>query len=125
MSIACSLLLSPNEINILKHRVLTIYQADLRSVMGPFGPHNTTHPDPRIIATDTVMIASGGFIMVHLIEVEVTLFDSNRLRMSHWMRRPCVVELGSYTPGVFVPRLDGAVFGHVLYSASAPDGRTN
>jgi hypothetical protein len=64
----------------------------------------------------------GNYVTTLIVELEVTILDANRHRMTAWTRVPCSVNDGKFDP-LGVPRLDGPAVRDLLYIGSAPDGR--
>ena len=61
-----------------------------------------------------------GALTRQLIEIEVTILDQGRQRMTPWTRTSCSLCPGSWTYNS-IPRLDGPTVHDLLYVASAPD----
>ena len=96
---------------------MTIYQGDLKMLLGPFG--TAVGPRVPVVSMITSSTASGNIIMEE-IELEVTILDGNRERMTPWTRSLCHLFPGDWSPNG-VPRLDGPFLKNLLFVASVPD----
>ena len=99
---------------------MSIFKNDLAQILSPrAAPGPNQHRVP-VILTSNFKNSSGGMSSRDVIEVEVTILDSARQRMTPWTRIPCSVKDGSWLKRG-VPRLDGPVLNDLLYSGTAPD----
>lgn len=97
--------------------MMSIYQDDLVKLLGPHG----TAVGPNIPVMGLARTKTGGGIVTkNVIEVEVTILDGNRQRMTAWSRIPCGLNPGHWTLNG-MPRLDGPILNDLLYLGSAPD----
>lgn len=99
---------------------MSLYHSDLSTILGPYAADATKHP--LRIGRNSSRGTTGTRYFRDVIELEVTLLDENRKRMTAWTRVPCAVNPGDWAPDG-VPRLDGPVLREMLYTASAPDAR--
>ncbi|CAG8362777.1 unnamed protein product [Penicillium salamii] len=95
-----------------------LYRGDIATILGPHASIATNHPP--IIGRSRVRSSNGATRSREVIEVEVTILDQNRQRMIAWIRVPCALNEGNWTPNA-VARLDGPVLRDLLYTATAPD----
>ncbi|KAJ5382998.1 hypothetical protein N7517_000909 [Penicillium concentricum] len=91
--------------------MMGIYQGDLKTLLGPFAA--TAGPMIPVVSMVRSRVASGTYITRQAIEVEVTILDSNRQRMTAWTRTR------GWTLSA-VPRLDGQVVRDLLYLGTSP-----
>ncbi|CAG7921869.1 unnamed protein product [Penicillium olsonii] len=98
--------------------MMGIYKNDIATIMGPYSQLETNHPP--VIGKARSRSSNGDIRARDIIEVEVTILDRNRRRMTAWSRIPCAISEGSWTPNS-VPRLDGPILRDTLYTATAPD----
>lgn len=96
---------------------MTIYQGDLKILLGPFG--TAVGPRVPVVSMITSSTANGNITM-QMIEVEATILDGNRTRMTPWTRSLCHLFPGNWSPDG-VPRLDGPLIKDLLFVASVPD----
>lgn len=97
---------------------MSIYQGDLKMLLGPFG---TTFGPSVPVVTMSISDTCNGVIRRQVIEIEVTILDANRQRMTPWTRTLCGLNPGGWTTNT-TPRLDGPILKDLLYMASVPDG---
>ncbi|CAG8887273.1 unnamed protein product [Penicillium egyptiacum] len=98
--------------------MMSIYEGDLDTLLGPFGA--TVGPSIPVIGIGTVN-TGGGIVTKQYMEMEVTILDGNRERMTAWTRTICALNSADWIPSA-VPRLDGPIVRDLLYTGSAPDG---
>ncbi|KAJ5589088.1 hypothetical protein N7537_011766 [Penicillium hordei] len=97
---------------------MTMFQADLSVLLGPFG--GAVGPRVPVICMSTSNTGNG-LVTREVIEVEVTILDGNRQRMIAWTRTFCNLVPGGWSPNG-APRLDGPIVSDLLYVASVPNG---
>ncbi|KAJ5494436.1 hypothetical protein N7463_010523 [Penicillium fimorum] len=97
--------------------MMGVYQGDLKTLLGPFAA--TAGPTIPVVGMVRSRVASGDYTTRQVIEVEVTILDGNRQRMTAWTRTRCCLNPGSWTLST-VPRLDGQVMRDFLYLATSP-----
>ncbi|CAI7601149.1 unnamed protein product [Penicillium glandicola] len=91
--------------------IMSIYEGDILNLMG------TSTVEPTVMGLNTVEMADGTTMTGPVVELEVTILDNERRRMTRWVRVQCQVYRG-WSNGT--QRLDGPWLRHVLYTASAP-----
>jgi hypothetical protein len=97
--------------------MMSIFEGDLSTLLGPFGA--TGGPSIPVIGVGSVNTGAGA-VNKQYIEMEVTILDGNRDRMTPWTRTICALNSGDWRPGD-VPRLDGPIVRDLLYTGSAPN----
>ncbi|CAG8255376.1 hypothetical protein PENNAL_c0076G01082 [Penicillium nalgiovense] len=97
--------------------MMSIFEGDLSTLLGPHGATDT--PKIPVIGLGSVH-TGGGTVHKQYIEMEVTILDGNRHRMTPWTRTICALNSGDWRPGD-VPRLDGPIVRDLLYTGSAPN----
>ncbi|KAJ5285781.1 hypothetical protein N7524_001087 [Penicillium chrysogenum] len=97
--------------------MMSIFEGDLNTLHGPFGA--TGAPRIPVIGLGSVS-TGGGTVNKQYIEMEVTILDGDRQRMTPWTRTICALNSGDWKPGG-VPRLDGPIVRDLLYTGSAPN----
>jgi hypothetical protein len=102
-----------------------IYQSDLNTIMGPFADIDAPPGRFNCIPSVGEVIISGvggSTPTTQMIQIEFTILDSNRKRLTAWSRVPCTVSPG--TPGMAFGsgwRLDGPFLRSLLYIGTTPD----
>ncbi|KAJ6185378.1 hypothetical protein N7519_006679 [Penicillium mononematosum] len=91
--------------------MMTLYEGDIQNIMG------TSNVEPPIMGLNTSVIADGSTMTSPVVEVEVTILDTERRRLTRWVRIQCEVSRGWCGTGDY--RLDGPLR-QLLYTASAP-----
>lgn len=96
-----------------------IFEDDLHHIAGP-------HRDEpvNVIALGNVG-TNNGLMNVSIVELEATILDKHRKRMSPWIRLPCTVRRlhsGSSVPSMVRghTRVDGGVFRRYFYYMTSP-----
>ncbi|OQD63560.1 hypothetical protein PENPOL_c009G05776 [Penicillium polonicum] len=97
---------------------MTMFQADLSALLGPFGA--AVGPRVPVVCMSTANTGNGP-VTREVIEVEVTILDGYRQRMIPWTRTLCSLVPGRWSPNA-APRLDGPIVTDLLYVASVPNG---
>lgn len=98
---------------------MMIYNADLATIFGGFGPPLYQTPVSGGIFYGSGV--SGGTFAAPVIYLEVTIInnDVQRRRLTPWTRIPIYVNPGAWSP-TGRPRLDGSHIRSLLYCAMAP-----
>ncbi|OQD94474.1 hypothetical protein PENVUL_c140G05631 [Penicillium vulpinum] len=91
--------------------IMTLYEGDIQNIMG------SSALEPTVMGLNTVEIADGSIQTGPVVELEATILDTHRRRMTHWVRVQCQINRG-WSGGV--SRLDGPWLRQMLYIASAP-----
>jgi hypothetical protein len=106
-------------------QMMGIFQTDLNTIMGPFAHINAPAGRFNCVPSVGEVIVSGvggATPPLQLIQIEFTILDSNRKRLTAWSRVPCTVSPG--TAGMAFGsgwRLDGPFLRSLLYIGTAPD----
>lgn len=98
---------------------MQIYRGDIRTIMGPFGP--PAQPLPRVLWT-TEFVTGAANAFREIIELEVTILNSNKERLAPWVRTQVSLRDGDYRPGQSL-RSSGPWVRYMMYNAVVPDGR--
>ncbi|KAJ5365932.1 hypothetical protein N7517_008818 [Penicillium concentricum] len=93
--------------------IMTLYAGDLQHIMG------RSTGEPQVMGLNTVELADGRLQTGPVVELEVTILDTDERRMTKWVRVQCQVDRG-WSNGL--NRLDGPWLRQMLYTASAPRG---
>lgn len=99
--------------------VMLIYTEDIRTIMGPYGPHNGFQY-PQCLGVGRGETA-GGPTEQKYFGIEVTILDPNGVRMMPWVGVYAATHSNRVLPGS-VPRIDGPLVRSMLYMGSAPEG---
>lgn len=100
--------------------MMGIYRDDIETIMGSYA--NDEEYKPPILGQHRARSSNGEFRIRDTIEIEVTILDQDRQRMTAWTRVPCAINEGTWTPKS-VPRLDGPILRDLMYTATAPDAQ--
>ncbi|CAG8900440.1 unnamed protein product [Penicillium egyptiacum] len=92
--------------------MMSVYEGDLRRIMGESQVEST------VMGLNTTTIADNSRMTSPVVEVEVTILDNDRKRLTRWVRIQCEVYRGWC--GENDNRLDGPWLRQLLYTASAP-----
>lgn len=110
--------------------LMTMYEGDIRSLMGPqiapqgFIPGIHIYHGPRVLGIIQAAGFGGGTpINFEMVEFEVCLLDDQRKRMTPWVRRSVGMMMGfPPTPGTGGrPGLDDNWLRHCVYVGIAPE----
>ncbi|KAJ5761969.1 uncharacterized protein N7511_005351 [Penicillium nucicola] len=96
---------------------MSIYEEDFVHIV-----HPNEAPYLPVVCEQRVGDSHGNFQTTLIVELEATILDANRHRMTAWTRVPCGVNPGRFSP-TGVPRLDGPWVRDLLYVGGAPDGQ--
>lgn len=91
---------------------MSVYEGDLQNIMG------RSTVEPTVMGLNSTTMADGRRLTTPVVELEVTILDTDRRRMTRWARVQCQVLRGWCGEGDH--RLDGPWLRQLLYTASAP-----
>ncbi|KAJ5512104.1 hypothetical protein N7463_001656 [Penicillium fimorum] len=91
--------------------MMSLYAGDLQNIMGK------STAEPQVMRLNTVELADGRNQTGSVVELEVTILDTDERRMTKWVRVQCQLNRGWSNR---VNRLDGPWLRQMLYTASAP-----
>lgn len=92
--------------------MMTVYEGDIQNIMG------TSKVEPLVMGLHTTTIADNSTMTSPVVELEVTILDNERRRLTRWVRIQCEVLPGWCGTGD--SRLDCPWLRRLLYTASAP-----
>lgn len=92
--------------------MMSLFEGDLQNIMG------TSIQEPPVMGLNASMIADGSMMVAPVVELEVTILDYQRRRMTKWVRVQCQVFRGWCSQSNH--RLDGPWLRQMLYTGSAP-----
>lgn len=92
--------------------MMSLFEGDLQNIMG------TSIQEPPVMGLNASMIADGSTMVAPVVELEVTILDYQRRRMTRWVRVQCQVFRGWCSESHH--RLDGPWLRQMLYTGSAP-----
>lgn len=92
--------------------MMSLFEGDLQTIMG------TSTNEPPVMGLLASTIADGSTMVGPAIELEVTILDNQRRRMTKWVRVQCQVYRGWCSQADH--RLDGPWLRQMLYTGSAP-----
>jgi hypothetical protein len=91
---------------------MSLYEGDLQNIMG------RSTEEPTVMGLHASTIADGSTMVRPVVELEVTILDTHRRRMTKWVRVQCQVYRGWCSQSDH--RLDGPWLRQMLYTGSAP-----
>lgn len=98
--------------------VMSICRSDLRTLMGPrLGQIESYVPVVGMFN----MITGGGNVTRDVIQLECTILNTKRERITPWRAIQCAVDPGVYIEGIS-RRLDGPFLRSMMYTSTIPDG---
>ncbi|KAJ5580244.1 uncharacterized protein N7459_006229 [Penicillium hispanicum] len=100
--------------------VMMLYAQDLTMMRGPYAP--PAYPEARTPGAMGLGAAYGPGKVMRVVEIEVTILDSSRRRMTSWTRVTTAVRSGSVRGPRGGIRLDGPFLRRALFTGTAPDG---
>jgi hypothetical protein len=92
--------------------MMTLYEGDIQNIMG------TSQVEPPVMGLHTTTLADNSTVTSPVVELEVTILDNERRRLTRWARIQCDIMQGWC--GIDDSRLDGPWLRQLLYTASAP-----
>ncbi|KAJ5221197.1 uncharacterized protein N7469_010084, partial [Penicillium citrinum] len=98
--------------------IMQICRSDLRTLMGP----RITQVDSFVPVLGIFNIVTGaGNVSRDVVQLECTILNSRRERITPWRAVQCAVDPGVYVEGVS-RRLDGPFLRSMMYTSGVPDG---